>query len=120
MVCGLDFGKLHRGHRGPQRFGRPAGEWVIVCEGAVLFFERFDNHGFHGFERIARGNSQTAGLYLCNPCNPWLNIMVHVQEMLWCLDGLTELCGSLRALCNCLEFGFCGLGIIYGGRQRGR
>ena len=32
------------------------------------------------------------GLYLCNPCNPWLYKMVHAQVMLWCLDGLTGLC----------------------------
>ena len=54
------------------------------------------------------------GLYLCNPCNPWLNKMVHAQVMLWCLDGLTGLCGSLCSLCNCLECfvifcDFCGL-----------
>ena len=62
------FRKLHRGHRGPQRFGRPVGDWMIVCEGAVLFFSPkeaqkaqkfrrvvcignlrdFDNHGLHG------------------------------------------------------------------------
>ena len=63
------------------------------------------------------------GLYLCNPCNPWLYKMVHAQVMLWCLDGLTGLCGvklSLRselcALCvTGLELVFVVWKFFYGG-----
>jgi len=36
----LDFRKLHRGHRGAQSLGRPAGEWMVGCEGAVWFLEK--------------------------------------------------------------------------------
>jgi len=32
------FGKLHRGHRGPQRFGRPVGDWMIFWRGCGLVF----------------------------------------------------------------------------------